>query len=157
MKILVLSDAHKNLQNIKKVLNEVEYNYVLYLGDYVADILNFKSVLKDKLFIVKGNCDGDINVDDDLLIEIANKKIFLTHGHRYGVKLGIGKLLKKASEVNADILLFGHTHIPLQTQIDNGLVVLNPGSVGKGALGNNTFGIVEIEQDNITTKIFKVL
>lgn len=158
MDILVLADSHKNLENIKKIINEVEFDIVLYLGDYVEDILRFKNDLKDKLFIVKGNCDGDINFDDDLLLEVAGKKIFMTHGHNYGVKMGMGKLFDKATEVGADVLLFGHTHIPFQSQLDNGIVVLNPGSVGKGALKYNTFGMVVIDDEGVvTTKVYQVL
>lgn len=157
MKILVLSDSHKNLLNLKKILNEVEYDFVLFLGDYVADILNFSKKIKDKLFIVKGNCDGDINFDDDLLLEMAGKKIFMTHGHCYGVKMGMGKLFEKATEMGADIVVFGHTHIPFQTRLENGIIVLNPGSLGKGALKNNTFGMIFIEDDVVTTKIFQVI
>ena len=157
MKILVISDSHKNLINLKQVLDKAEYDYVLFLGDYVMDIMNFKRQLNDKLFVVKGNCDGDINFDDDLFIEIAGKKIFMTHGHKYGVKLGMKKLFQKATELDADIAVFGHTHIAFQTQLDSGLIVLNPGSVGKGMLKNNTFGIIEIDEEGlVTSKIFRI-
>lgn len=157
MNILVLSDSHQNLTNLKRVLSEVKYDYVLFLGDYVKDILNFIKPIKEKLFIVKGNCDGDINFDDDLLIEIKGKKIFMTHGHNYGVKMGYGKVFSKAVEMGADILVFGHTHIAFQSQLENGLVVLNPGSLGKGMLKENTFGMIIIDEEGkITTKLYKV-
>jgi len=157
MNILVISDSHKNLTNLKRALVETDYDYVMFLGDYVADIMQFAKPLKEKLFIVKGNCDGDINFDDDLLIEVGGKKIFMTHGHNYGVKLGMNKVFQKAIEMNADILLFGHTHIAFQTQLENGLIVLNPGSIGKGRLKDNTFGMVNIdEKGQVTTKLFKV-
>ena len=157
MRILVLSDSNKNLGNLKRVLSEIEYDYVLFLGDYVADILNFAKPLKNKLFIVKGNGDGDINFDDDMLIEISGKKIFMTHGHKYGVKMGMNKLFQKADELKADIAVFGHTHISFQTQLENGTIILNPGSVGKGMLKNNTFGMIIIDDDGlVTTKIYQV-
>ena len=157
MRILVLSDSHKNLGNLKRVLSEIEYDYVLFLGDYVADILNFAKPLKNKLFIVKGNGDGDINFDDDMLIEISGKKIFMTHGHKYGVKMGMNKLFQKADELKADIAVFGHTHISFQTKLENGTIILNPGSVGKGMLKNNTFGMIIIDDDGlVTTKIYQV-
>lgn len=157
MKILVISDSHKNLINLKKVLNEVECDFVLFLGDYVMDIMNFSKQLKDKLFVVKGNCDGDINFDDDLLLDIAGKKIFMTHGHKYGVKMGMKNLFAKATELQADIAVFGHTHIAFQTQLENGLIVLNPGSIGKGMLKNNTFGMLIIDDEGIvTSKIYQV-
>ncbi len=157
MNILVISDSHKNLSNLKRVLTEIDYDYVLFLGDYVADIMQFIKPLKDKIFIVKGNGDGDINFDDDLLIEISGKKIFMTHGHKYGVKMGMNKLFQKADELKADIAVFGHTHIAFQTQLENGLIVLNPGSLGKGMLKNNTFGMLIIDDKGlVTTKIYQV-
>ena len=157
MNILVLSDSHKNLTNLKRVLNEMSYDYVIFLGDYVSDIMPFAKRLKNKLFVVRGNADGDIDFDDDLLIEIKGKKFFISHGHNYGVKYGMNGIFQKATEMNADILLFGHTHIAFQTQLENGLIVLNPGSVGKGRLKENTFGMVKIEDDGlVTTKLYKV-
>ncbi len=157
MDILVISDTHKNLANLKKVLSEVKFDYVLFLGDYVLDILQFNKILKGKLFIVKGNCDGNINYDDDMLIEMKSKKIFMTHGNKYGVRFGMNKLFRKAEEMGADILVFGHTHMAFQTQLSNGVIVLNPGSLGKGMLKNNTFGMISIDDEGIVTaKIFRL-
>ena len=59
------------------------------------------------------------------MLEIQNKKILLTHGHRYRVKYGYDRLLSRAKEISADIVVFGHTHVPENTYIDN-ILLFNP-------------------------------
>ena len=79
------------------------------------------------MMAVKGNCDFD-NVEDELVFEVEDKNIFLCHGDRYGVKYGLEKIEKKAKDVDADIVVFGHTHTPLCIEKDN-ILYINPGSV----------------------------
>ena len=54
-----------------------------------------------------------------------------------------------ARERKADILLFGHTHVPMQ-DYDDGLYVLNPGSL-HGA--NASYGILDITPAGIMTNL----
>ncbi len=54
--------------------------------------------------------------------------MFLCHGDSYRVKYGLDMLEKKAKEVRADIVIFGHTHVPLNIKKDN-ILYINPGSL----------------------------
>ena len=56
------------------------------------------------------------------------RKVFLTHGHLYGVKTNLNELEKKAREENADICIFGHTHREYLVEKD-GTVYVNPGAL----------------------------
>ena len=49
------------------------------------------------------------------------------HGHLYDAKSGLYRITSAAREAGADILLFGHTHMPL-TLYEDGLYIMNPGS-----------------------------
>src|SRR5699024_8457377 len=60
--------------------------------------------------------------------EINKRRIFITHGHLYNVKSSLMQLQYRALEVEADIALFGHSHIAHCEQIDNQLFI-NPGSI----------------------------
>ena len=66
---------------------------------------------------------------------------------------GVGRSRNAAlSHAQADICLFGHTHIPYFEIVD-GLYVMNP-----GAVCSNSYGIIDIEKGAImayTTKITK--
>lgn len=51
-------------------------------------------------------------------------------------------------ERQADLLLFGHTHQPL-TDYEDGLYLMNPGSLGYGG----TYGYVDITPAGIVTNL----
>ena len=70
----------------------------------------------------------------------------MTHGHKYHVKSGYGSVLYAGQVRHADILLFGHTHIPFC--MDTGdMLAVNPGSVG---LGTKTYAVLNIEHGDVT-------
>ena len=70
--------------------------------------------------------------------------IFLTHGHRYGVKLGRQELAAAADRLGAKIAVYGHTHIPLVEE-RYGVITLCPGSVSEPRQENRrpTYGVLE--------------
>ena len=90
---------------------------------------------------VPGNCDWTTAEPRYKLITFAGRKLFLTHGHHYGVKMGLASLVNTALAAGADAALFGHTHTPYYAEV-NGLLVINPGAVGMGA---RTYGVLTIE------------
>lgn len=60
------------------------------------------------------------------IFKVCGKTIFVTHGHLYDAKSGLYRITSAAREAGADILLFGHTHMPL-TLYEDGLYIMNPG------------------------------
>ena len=97
---------------------------------------------------VKGNCDFD-NVEDELIFDIEDKVIFLCHGDKYNVKYGLNEIEAKAKSINSDIVIFGHTHIPLNFKKDN-IIYLNPGSTSlPRKVDYKSFSIMNIENNNI--------
>ncbi len=85
--------------------------------------------------------------NDEFVLE--GKRIFMTHGHLYGVKTGLGAVLNAAVTRSADILLFGHTH-RVHKELFNGMLVVNPGSVG---LGLKTYAVLEIKHGAVECSI----
>ncbi len=126
MRILVISDTHGNVELLKKVINkEKDVNDIIFLGDGAKDI----EMIKDKNIIaVKGNNDIHCKFNNSEVKEINNKKIFMTHGHIYHVKITLDKIIKEAAKVNADIILYGHTHSAMNKYY-NGVHIMNPGSL----------------------------
>ena len=53
-------------------------------------------------------------------MQVGKNKLFVTHGHAYGVKSGLGRLAERAKTLGADVVLYGHTHIPEQREIEGG-------------------------------------
>jgi len=132
MKILVVSDTHKNIENVIKFINSMNtLDMVIHLGDYVKDAEELSYIFHPLKFIyVSGNCDalsGEYRVEDEKLLKINGRNILLTHGHKYNVKRGFEHILRRAEELKADLVLYGHTHCADISNI-NGIVFFNPGS-----------------------------
>ena len=145
--VLVLSDTHRNFSALEKLLPKMlENDYVFHLGDYQADILQYRE-LGDKVYSVLGNCDGG---GDDLVLEIEKVKILLTHGDRYGVKSSLYKLLLRAKEVGANVVFYGHTHVASVEKID-GITFVNPGCT-YGYL-DKSYCYAVFHKGSVTTKI----
>lgn len=125
----------------------VKPDLILFLGDGIRDCQEiFNCYPHIPLRAVRGNCDFGANeLDRDEFI-CDNKRIVMTHGHLYNVKLGYAGLVNMACCAGADAVLFGHTHRKFYAVID-GLHVINPGSVGRGM---NPFGVLEIKNGKMS-------
>ena len=136
MKILVLSDSHNDYLSLKKAVeNHSVAEVVVFLGDGERDIDRIDDVLQFKHVIrVKGNCDIASKLDENVTQTICTKKFFITHGYVENVKFGIDRLIYKGQSLDAHIILYGHTHVPVSKYID-GVYVFNPGSIRDGNYG----------------------
>lgn len=146
MKILVFSDSHSNPKHIERALeihNGVA-DLVVFLGDGVRDIKRVQEKYPSiQFFIVKGNCDvfSSSEYRDYSVLDLDGIKIFITHGHLFGVKHGYDKILYRAEELGVDAVFFGHTHEPIDYSAYVGekrIHLFNPGSIAYGG----TYGVV---------------
>lgn len=128
-KIVVLSDSHNNKAAIDKLIHIMdEADYVISLGDNLSDNDRLSKLYPDKLISVKGNCDYDYHLQDEIIKEIEGVLLLITHGHRYRVKSGLEDIILRAEEAGANAVLFGHTHSA--KIIDKGGVkLINPGTL----------------------------
>jgi putative phosphoesterase len=144
MKILICSDLHGSAfyaQKIIDIFNRENAEKLIFLGDIynhgprnplpkdyaplkVAENLN---AIKDKLIVVKGNCDSqvdtmisDFDFVEDMCILDGGKTLFLTHGHVYN-KDNLPKTKYSA-------VIYGHFHTGFIEKI-NDIVVANAGSL----------------------------
>ncbi len=108
-----------------------------------------------QFLIVAGNNDYSSEFPTESETVLAGKRIFYAHGHTYYVKFGISNIIGEAKRRKADILLFGHTHFAY-TSYEDGLYIMNPGSVGHPAQGRPTYGVVDITGAGIVTYIVEV-
>jgi putative phosphoesterase len=147
-KVVVLSDTHGNFSAIDKILPIMEESdYVFHLGDYERDILSYSKELKNKIYSVKGNCDGG---GEEQVLEVEGVKIMLVHGDRYGVKGTLTNLFYRAKELNVNAVFYGHTHVSSIDEVD-GIKFINPGSMNK--FSQNSYCYVVIYNGKITEKI----
>jgi putative phosphoesterase len=153
MKIIVMSDSHGNTQALLDAVFDENPQLILHLGDCEKDCDKVRRVYPDiNLRAVRGN--GDFRAREPEYDEFVaeSKRIFMTHGHMYGVKSSLDSVLNTAFSRSADILLFGHTHIPYYEVIDE-MHVVNPGSI---AFGAQTYAVLEIEHGVIRCRITRL-
>lgn len=142
MKLLVFSDSHGSIGNMYDAATAFMPDAVVHLGDCVRDAEDLSYALPElEILRVPGNCDYAVeNRQDGMLTEFGGVRMYLTHGHAFGVKMGTQRLLAQAKQLGAQLVLFGHTHRALCEQCD-GIWLLNPGSA------RMSFGVVEIAQN----------
>ena len=150
MKILILSDAHGETRKIERAIAlHPDAELVLYLGDGSHGACRVFSTLPPTTaaVAVHGNCDGPFSggLRDEELLDIEGHRILFCHGHRYGVKGGLGGLIAAAKRRGADIALFGHTHEPYEEYLpEYGLWLFNPGALSSPAHGEPTYGLLTL-------------
>lgn len=149
MLIAVISDTHRISRYINVAKDYIKSADVLiHLGDNVEDIEQLTEGFKGEVYAVKGNCDFSNKYPKENIIVLDGKKIFITHGDLYGVKYGLTNLYYRAKEVEADIVLFGHTHEQLLLNED-GIIFMNPGSISLPRSIGRHIGYIELEKGNI--------
>lgn len=155
MKILVVSDTHGDFNSLLcAVKAQPDAEVIVHCGDGDEQVHLLKETVKDKMIVgVRGNCDWNSFLPSKETLKICGKKIFITHGHLYNAKVGLYTIMCAAREEGADILLYGHTHIAMNTYED-GLYMMNPGSC-HGYMAS--YGIIEItENGDVLTNIVKL-
>lgn len=166
MKVLVVSDIHGSsyyAEKIKEIVERESPEQIILLGDLyyhgprndltqeyapmkVAEVLNS---LKDKLLVVKGNCDAEVDemisdfkFEDHLLLDVNGKKIYFTHGHKYNIE--------KIPYEDFDILIYGHIHQGF-IQEKEGYLFANPGSISLPKCGTEHSYLI-LEEDKFILK-----
>lgn len=142
LRFLIFSDTHGLREPMLELYKLYPNDGIIHLGDYIADARwMMNHTMGHPVYQVKGNCDFGAEGLEDQLLELGGVKILMMHGHRSQVKSGYGGALAEAKRRGAQVLLFGHTHIPFMEERD-GVFMMNPGSLRNP---NREYGIIEIE------------
>ena len=144
MKILVASDLHGSgyyAKKLKKIIETENPDKIILLGDLyyhgprnqlsleyapmeVSKILNS---FKEKIITVRGNCDAEVDqmisefkFEENITLEINNKKFFFTHGHKYNIDI--------LPDEDFDVMVYGHLHTGFIKE-EYGKIFVNSGSI----------------------------
>ena len=73
---------------------------------------------------------GEIERDapEQLVVRAGQVRLFLTHGHLYGVRRNTKALAAAARKNKCQVALYGHTH-EAEISRDGSLLIANPGSI----------------------------
>lgn len=156
LKIAVFSDSHGRTDDMMSVIENVHPNHIIHLGDYIKDAYEISYTFPDiNLSYVAGNNDYFYNEPFLKTEIIGNKRFFLVHGHQYcsGCSVSVPSLsLDARRQFNADVALFGHTHVPFYGN-EHGVYVMNPGSISLPRSSEKSYGIIEIKDGVISARI----
>lgn len=125
MKILIVSDTHGRLKDLESIIDRNSFDRIIHCGDSEVD-----RIFINNLDIVRGNSYLDPDYPEVKILNVEGLKILITHGHLYNVYNGLNSLLYIALQEQADIVCFGHTHIPLIIE-EEGVLFVNPGSLSR--------------------------
>lgn len=139
MEILITSDLHGETLKLEKL--KAQYPNITTHLDAGDSNLSITELNKYNVTSVRGNMDSDLNLNIHEILTIDNKKILLIHGHTVGVKSGLLSLYETAVSIEANIVIFGHTHEPYMKRVDN-ILFINPGSLRYG----NTYVIYKNDE-----------
>ncbi len=145
MKLVILSDSHGAYSMLCKALErEDDADAIIHLGDGARDIQRWQEAHPGRrVYQVRGNCDYDTYAPDEGVLAFDGLVFFYTHGHNYSVKMTRSLLAEAAAARGAQVALYGHTHYPLDTDIE-GVRVFNPGSVSFSIPAyKGCYGIIE--------------
>lgn len=162
MKIGVISDTHMpaRASKLPEKLTDVlkGCDLIIHAGD-----LTEPSVLEglkklSRVEAVLGNMDShklSAVLDNKKTLKVEGKKICLMHGYGRPDNL-IDTLKKEFSKEKPDIIIFGHSHSPLNECID-GTLFFNPGSATDTVFAPyRSYGIIEILHGKIEASIHKI-
>ena len=147
MKLLVISDSHKNIIRMHWAVDYVMPDVIVHLGDHISDAQKLRDSYHNiHFYMVTGNCDFNEFGKSELMLPLGGVKIFITHGHIYRVKSGLASLVGKARELDADLVLHGHTH-RASVHNDGKLWIMCPGQMERhDKIQAASYGVVIIEE-----------
>lgn len=154
-KFTVISDTHgKANDKIFQILPEINSSdFLVHLGDGADDFGQILDKITCDVYRVGGNCDYNFDYSTDLIIDTDAGKILFTHGHTHSVRYGdLTSLYLYALQNDCVAAFYGHTHIAY-TGIKNGIVLVNPGSLGEPRSLIASYCSVAIEHGILNPKI----
>ena len=145
MRLGVISDTHGQLRpQVFDVFAGVDH--ILHGGDIGPLVLLEELEAIAPVTAVYGNTDGmeiRSRCPKVAAVELDGFRIVVTHGDQLGVPT---PELLQAEFPEAEIIVFGHTHRPVLTLVDEVVTVMNPGGAGPRRFRlPPSVGILELE------------
>lgn len=129
MRVLIVSDTHRQNNNYLKVIEKVKpIDLVVHCGDAEGSEYLIGESAGCQMEIVLGNNDFFSDLPREREFQIGKYRVWLTHGHNYYVAMGNETIKREAVARGVDIVMYGHTHKPVVDR-DDEVIAINPGSL----------------------------
>ncbi|GMT19967.1 hypothetical protein PFISCL1PPCAC_11264, partial [Pristionchus fissidentatus] len=136
--VLVIGDIHIPHRSFaipakfRKLLVPNKMQHVLSTGNLCTrEMLDYLRSLTGDVHVVRGDFDDDPAISkaasDSKVVTVGSFRIGLIHGHQI-VPWGSAKALSaRATQLDVDVLVSGHSHV-CSSRVDKGVLYLDPGS-----------------------------
>ncbi len=163
MKLGIITDTHGQIHpKVFELLDKVDV--ILHAGDIDTEEVLIQLESLAPVNAVRGNVDPYIllkRLPEKQILTFEGKTILLIH---QALGYGIPSLRQEIHDTvklelanqKIDIVVFGHTHVPFQKEID-GTLFFNPGGAGRKRFSLPLgVGIIEIKNGKIAATIHKL-
>lgn len=150
--MVIMSDSHRDHHIMKDIREkEPDGDYYIHCGD--SEVMPYDM---DGWASVLGNNDGVLPYEEELIFQVEKIRFFVCHGHRFGYYKREEKMIKKLIETSCDVMLFGHSHVPMYKTI-NGYALINPGSTRLPRMqSKKSYCVIKVDGDKMEVE-FKEL
>ena len=135
-RIVVVSDTHGNTVRLSGILTrERPFDILVHCGDGVGDLFHAGVPREVTIVRVSGNIDVARGGDWErtAFFEADGSRFMVAHGDQYGVHRDHTWIEREGRAMNADVVLFGHTHLRYHGQ--GRPILFNPGPASGGQYG----------------------
>ena len=148
MKILIVSDTHRNNANYLKVVDKTgPLDVVIHCGDVEGSEVLISKAPGCPVEMVQGNNDFFSELPREKEFMLGQYKVRLTHGHNYYIAMNSEVIKQEAREREVDIVMCGHTHKPV-VDIGNDLTLIKAGSISYPRQENRRPSYIIMEIDH---------
>lgn len=157
MKVLIVSDTHRNEDNLIKALEkEANLDLLIHCGDVEGAEYEIEHYAGCKTLFVAGNNDYFSRLSRELETQIEELRVWVTHGHNYYVNANPEYIKKEAKARKMDVVMYGHTHRPVIEQTKD-LIVINPGSLTYPRQEGRRPSYAVLETENSTIRRLEIV
>ena len=181
MKILIASDSHRMTANLLTAIDREKPDMLIHLGDIEDDpnpVAAAAGSPETPCIFIKGNCDyyssGSVLIRRSVFT-LHGHRFYCCHGHHERVNQGLTTIAVAASDEKCDIALFGHTHVPYDSEGEfageysryyleawpgcaPGVRIMNPGSISLPRGGSfKSYIIMTIDENDRISAELKAL
>jgi putative phosphoesterase len=161
MEVVVLSDSHltKGLGGLgDQVLDAVaRADVVLHAGDITSRQVLAELEAMAETYAVLGNNDRDLQgfLPESRLLELGGVQIAMVHDS--GTRAGRSRRLHRRFP-EADLVVFGHSHVPVDEVGEHGQLLFNPGSpTQRRSQPHRTFGRLRLDKAEVVRRQIEIL
>lgn len=156
-RLLVLADTHLRPDTIDRLPAEVwaaadEADAILHAGDVTCVELLQALAARAPVHAVQGNNDeGHLELPADLTLRFEDVEIAMIHDTK--ARVGRERRVNRWYP-DADVVVFGHSHEPLDAEGENGQRLFNPGSaIQRRRQPQCSYGWIEIDGAELRTEV----